>query len=485
MVAAGLQEKFSWKSVAAAAVSAAVSNQISTSIQGAPIRDGAGRLETGADGQILRANTAFANYNAGAARVTSDFISGITGAYIRHGMTNSPINFKDAAAESLGNALANEIVGGLIRKEETSKALAMDYSLAEGEAQGPGLRSSNRNASHLGRLSAMDNSQRASFLERSLADAGRTSQIDVEELPIQTVIGKRINPLTDLLTNYKPDFLGTARNWWNAYRTGENSLGDTIQGLWDNLDLDYKIGFRAANLAGAAGNGIVAGTSAFAAYATAPSGIGLVGFGTIAGVQGDAAIAKLQSFWEGERVSTGLEQGLEYLGVSERYAERAAVGAEFLTGIPAVATSRPRFGVLENENAVSQAAIRERVLTNIAESTQARISSNFGRFNEWPSNNGFVAGASERYTLFPGQLVDRYGSAQGTFGAEFGTSYRARALKPGSDSAPYHAYEVTQPIEVIAGPARAWFGYEGGGIQYKFDESFRNLLGRGVLREKK
>ena len=344
LVAAGLQEKFSWKSVAASAVSAAVSNQISTSLQGAPIRDGAGKLTTGADGQILRTNTAFANYNAGAARVTSDFISGITGAYIRHGITDSQINFRDAAAESVGNAIGNEIVGGLIRKEETSKALAFDYSLAEGEAKVPGLRSSNRNGYELGRLSALDNSRSASFLERSLADAGRTTQIDIEELPIETVIGKRINPLTDLLTNYKPDFLGTARNWWNAYRSGENSLGDTIRGLWDNLDFDYKIEFRAANLAGAAGNGIVAGAAGFAAFGSAPSGIGLLGFGTIAGVQGDAAIAKLQSVWEGERVSTGLELGLESLGVSERYAERAAVGAEFLTGIPAVATSLPRLG---------------------------------------------------------------------------------------------------------------------------------------------
>ena len=140
LVAAGLQEKFSWKSVAASAVSAAVSNQISTSLQGAPIRDGAGKLTTGADGQILRTNTAFANYNAGAARVTSDFISGITGAYIRHGITDSQINFRDAAAESVGNAIGNEIVGGLIRKEETSKAIAEKYGFADEPAPATGLR---------------------------------------------------------------------------------------------------------------------------------------------------------------------------------------------------------------------------------------------------------------------------------------------------------------------------------------------------------
>lgn len=292
LVATGLQDKFSWKSVAASAVAAAVSNQISSSIQGDAQLDGSGKLQTGAEGQITRTPTAFANYSPSAARVTSDFISGITGAYIRHGITNSSTNFRDAAAESLGNAIGNEIVGGLIREEQTSKKLAAQYSLTNGPAPTLGLRASNRGSSEFSRLSAMDNSQSRSFLERSLADAGGTTRTDVEELPIETVIGKRISPLTDLLTNYQPDFLGTARNWWNAYSTGENSLGDTIRGLWGNLDFDYKIGFRAANLAGAAGNGIVAGTSAFAAYATAPTGIGLVCFGTIAVVQGDAATGK-------------------------------------------------------------------------------------------------------------------------------------------------------------------------------------------------
>jgi hypothetical protein len=76
-----------------------------------------------------------------------------------------------------------------------------------------------------------------------------------------------------------------------------------------------------------------------------------------------------------------------------------------------------------------QAAIRERVLANIEESRAARASSNFNRFNEWPSNNGFVEGLSERYTLWPGQLVDRYGSTQGTFVAEYGTSYQAKQVR--------------------------------------------------------
>ena len=88
------------------------------------------------------------------------------------------------------------------------------------------------------------------------------------------------------------------------------------------------------------------------------------------------------------------------------------------------------------------------------------------------------------YTLWPGQRVDRYGSTQGTFAAEYGTAYRARALKPGSDNLPYRTYEVTRPVEVTSGLVKPWFGYEGKGMQYKFDESINSLLKNGTLRPK-
>lgn len=167
-------------------------------------------------------------------------------------------------------------------------------------------------------------------------------------------------------------------------------------------------------------------------------------------------------------------------GVLPQFAYGDTDGAPNLSRIPGF--SLPSIGLVDG-GPLSQAAIRSRVEANVAESSAARASSNFGSLNEWPPQNGFVPGTAERYTLFPGQLVDRYGSVQGTFVAEAGASYRSRALRPGSDSAPYNVYEVTRPIEVTAGPARPWFGYEGMGTQYKLDESVRNLIQRGALRK--
>ncbi|MHA3016598.1 Filamentous hemagglutinin / adhesin [Cupriavidus necator] len=166
-------------------------------------------------------------------------------------------------------------------------------------------------------------------------------------------------------------------------------------------------------------------------------------------------------------------------GVLPQFAFGDADGAPNFGRVPLFGI--PTMGAIDDAVA-SQAAIRARVEGNVAESAAARAGSNFNKLNEWPPNNGFVPGTGERYTLFPGQFVDRYGSVQGTFVAEAGASYRSRALRPGSDSAPYHVYEVTRPIEVTAGPTRPWFGYEGMGTQYKFDESVRNLINRGALR---
>ncbi|HCS1417880.1 TPA: glycohydrolase toxin TNT-related protein, partial [Shigella boydii] len=126
---------------------------------------------------------------------------------------------------------------------------------------------------------------------------------------------------------------------------------------------------------------------------------------------------------------------------------------------------------------------RQKILDNIDASRNARASSNFGSFNEWPPNRG-VLGESPQYTLLPGTRIDRYGSEYGTFLSPEGTPYRARSLKPGTDGKPYSVYEVTKPITVDAGEAAPWFGYEGGGIQYELPDKVINLINNGSLERR-
>lgn len=83
--------------------------------------------------------------------------------------------------------------------------------------------------------------------------------------------------------------------------------------------------------------------------------------------------------------------------------------------------------------------------------------------------------------LEPGAVIDRFGG-DGKYVSPTGTGYRARALPPGTDRAPFKAFEVLRPFDVDAGTVRPWFGYEGLGTQYKLPQSVFSLEDAGYLR---
>jgi hypothetical protein len=113
-----------------------VSNQISTSINTTSGID--------ADGNAIRTVSTFAQNNPNLARFATGFVSGVTGAYIRHGITNNEINFRDVAADSVGNTLADEIVGGLMAQSQTSKSIAKTDSYVD-PIRGEHMRMATRN----------------------------------------------------------------------------------------------------------------------------------------------------------------------------------------------------------------------------------------------------------------------------------------------------------------------------------------------------
>jgi Tuberculosis necrotizing toxin len=98
----------------------------------------------------------------------------------------------------------------------------------------------------------------------------------------------------------------------------------------------------------------------------------------------------------------------------------------------------------------------------------------------YPPANGFVIGPAGRpeetpTPLSPQQDIDRFGSEHGAFLSPEGTPFGHRALPPQNlDGTPawacnYHDYEVIRRFAVQAGPAAAWFGQPGGGLQYQLD----------------
>jgi len=62
----------------------------------------------------------------------------------------------------------------------------------------------------------------------------------------------------------------------------------------------------------------------------------------------------------------------------------------------------------------------------------------------WPKNDGF-AGEPKEIVLQPGEEFDRYGYDSGNYVSPTGTSYRQRAVAPGTYLRPYSVFEVVKP----------------------------------------
>jgi Tuberculosis necrotizing toxin len=100
----------------------------------------------------------------------------------------------------------------------------------------------------------------------------------------------------------------------------------------------------------------------------------------------------------------------------------------------------------------------------------------------WPTNNGF-SGTPMITKLKAGAKFDRYGSSTGKFASPLGTPANQRSLSPGMVSKPLTKYEVIKPFDVQSGKIAPWFGESGGGVQYKFDKSVKDLLLEGYIKE--
>ena len=111
-----------------------------------------------------------------------------------------------------------------------------------------------------------------------------------------------------------------------------------------------------------------------------------------------------------------------------------------------------------------------------------KVSSSANNSIKWPSNNGFD-GKPVKETLQPGKRIDRFGYENGNYFAAEGTPYGMRSLPQGSNTRPYHVYEVAKPFKVKSGPTSPWFGEPGGGIQYKSTKTVQKLLDKGFIRE--
>ena len=89
---------------------------------------------------------------------------------------------------------------------------------------------------------------------------------------------------------------------------------------------------------------------------------------------------------------------------------------------------------------------------------------------------------TKEIVLQPGEKFDRYGLEDGYYVSPCGTSYRQRALAPGTYLKPYHIYEVIKPFQVQSGKIKKWFDEPGGGTQHVLPQTIEELLDNRTIR---
>jgi len=100
----------------------------------------------------------------------------------------------------------------------------------------------------------------------------------------------------------------------------------------------------------------------------------------------------------------------------------------------------------------------------------------------WPPNQG-ASGGWQKTILQPGMIIDRYGTASGSYFSPRGTSFNARALPSDAMQANFHTNRVIKPLDVRSSQVAEWFGQSGGGIQLLSEHSARSLVEQGFLEE--
>ncbi|GAA1437097.1 hypothetical protein GCM10009641_38280 [Mycobacterium cookii] len=107
----------------------------------------------------------------------------------------------------------------------------------------------------------------------------------------------------------------------------------------------------------------------------------------------------------------------------------------------------------------------------------------------WPTEeHGFkdgFDGPPQPNSAEPGDVLDRYGPADGAYASPSGTLFDQRALPPSSVGSDYTQYEVLKPLpeSVTEGKIAPWFEQPGGGVQYMFDEPMSWYVENGYLRK--
>ena len=99
----------------------------------------------------------------------------------------------------------------------------------------------------------------------------------------------------------------------------------------------------------------------------------------------------------------------------------------------------------------------------------------------YPPNDGARDGIVVERILSVGKIIDRFGHDGGRYFGEDSAPYEDRAMPLDGYSTPYNRYKVIREFTVDEAEIAPWFGFQGGGIQYKSQDAVAKLLEDGYI----
>lgn len=104
----------------------------------------------------------------------------------------------------------------------------------------------------------------------------------------------------------------------------------------------------------------------------------------------------------------------------------------------------------------------------------------------WPPGELFPEGGAScgvPVTLAPGELIDRFGTAEGRVFAPVNTPFTERSLPAALLDSGYHRYRVCAPLPAWRATSAPWFEQPGGGIRLRTTYPTADLLALGYLED--
>jgi len=168
-----------------------------------------------------------------------------------------------------------------------------------------------------------------------------------------------------------------------------------------------------------------------------------------------------------------LEPGVNYDPADAAYERGKRLG----TVVDVIIMAEGIFSLTAGKSAVNNVSAETPPVELVHQRTKDLV-----KYEQWPENNGFLGNYRSPEVAEPGQVFSRIGDLNGSYASPPGTPFKERGLPSNYPNKAESLWEVTKPIKYEGGIASPWKDSSGMGVQYKLENTVKNLYDAGKIK---